>query len=118
MSIPGWCSRYVGIPYDELTCWSLVKAVYKDIYDIEIAGIREQRDLVKSGFWYEVENEFQTGDVLVFKESHVKRHVGLLLTPDHMLHADQHCGTIIDRWVGVNWKPRLDSIYRCNKLAI
>ena len=111
--IPEWCSAYVGLPYDEVNCWDLVKKVYKEVYDVEISGIREQGDLIKTGFWCEVTDEFQTGDILLFKQSHVKRHVGILLNHEYMLHADQRCGTIIDRWVAGNWETRLDSIYRC-----
>ena len=117
MNIPGWCANYVGLSYDEVSCFDLVKLVYKDVYSVEISGIREQGDLVKTGFWFEVNDDFQTGDILVFKDSSVKRHVGILLTHEHMLHADiDSGGAVIDRWVAGNWTPRLDSIYRCKQL--
>ena len=114
--IPSWCSAYVGLPYEEVSCFDLVKLVYKEIYAVEISGILDQTDLVKSGFWVEVEEAFDTADILVFKDSKVKRHVGILLDGAYMLHADQHCGTIIDRWVAPNWKPRIDSIFRCDQI--
>ena len=115
--IPSWCASYVGRAYDELNCWDLVKIVYRELYDVEISDMRGQRDLIKSGFWFEVEDEFQTGDILLFKDRHTKRHVGILLTHEHMLHADADSGgTVIDRWVAPNWKPRIDSIDRCKLL--
>ena len=116
MNIPSWCSNYVGIPYSEVNCWGLIVLVYKEIYQIELTGITEQRDLIKSGFWFEVDDP-RTPDVILFKESNVNRHVGLLLDNEYMMHADRSCDSVvIDRWVARNHKPRLEAIYRCKLL--
>lgn len=116
MNIPSWCDHYVSLPYDEVNCWGLVMLVYKEMYGIDLPKITEQRELMKTGFWTEVQEDFQTGDVILFKSAIVERHVGIFLDDQYMLHADRHAGTVIERWKARVWVPRFQGIYRCSEL--
>ncbi len=117
MSIPSWTRDYVSLPYEEVDCWGLVKRVYKEIYDVELAGVRDQRDLIKDGFWEEVIDGWQAGDVMLFKTSAVVRHVAIYIDDEYMLHSDRGCGSVIERWGARNWLPRLRSVYRCKQIS-
>jgi cell wall-associated NlpC family hydrolase len=115
--LPSWAGHYVGIPYEEIDCWHLVKLIYKEMFEVELDDRDVQADLLRDGFWIEVGNGYQAGDVLLFKSTDTERHVGVLLNYDYMIHADPHCGTVIDRWTARNWLPRLKGVYRCKALA-
>jgi len=121
MNIPSWVEHYISIPYEEVDCWGLVQLVYKEVFDIELPGVTEQRDLIRSGEWIDVFSEgngIQVPDVLLFKNTAIKKHVGIILTGDYMLHTESTCGTsVIERWTARYWKPRLMAIYRCKKLT-
>ena len=119
MNIPSWCEHYVSLSYDQVNCWGLVRLVYKEIYGVELLEVHEQGELITDGFWRLVpENENkQTSDVLLFKDSKIDRHVGILLNDHYMLHADRNCGTVIERWGARTWVPRLRGVYRCKLLS-
>lgn len=117
MNAPSWVDDYVSIPYEELNCWQLIQLIYKEIYQIDLTGIEDQRGLIRSGFWQEVTGGYQASDILLFKECETSTHVGFLLDNTYMLHADQSCGSVIERWTAPNWSPRQPRVYRCKLLA-
>ena len=116
--LPSWINNYVSLPYNEVNCFSLLQLVYHELYHIEIPGILEQRDLIKTGFWVDVTDlEKQTGDVILFQDNKLERHVAIWLNSEMMLHADQKCGaSVIERHNSRLWKSRKKSIYRCKML--
>lgn len=115
--IPSWTRHYVSTPYDQVNCWGLVKLVYKEMYSIELTDMDEQKDMIKSGFWVEVADNFQTGDVMVFRTTEHIKHVAICLDEEFMLHSDRGCGSVIERWPARHWLPRLRGVYRCKLIS-
>ncbi len=102
---------YIGTPYDELNCWQLVRAIYRDEYNIDLPELpieSHERDN-----WERVElNAEKIGDLLLFQETVMKRHVGVVVGNQMMVHADRKLGTVAARYTSPQWKPKLQKIYR------
>ena len=111
--IPDWVCGYLSIDYEKQNCWELIQQVYFDRYAIDIGGIEKQRTHMREGEWVDV---FGTGvvegDVLLFKSTAINRHVGIVLTPELMLHTIRGANSCIERWEAAQWRTRLVGIYR------
>jgi len=100
--------KYVGLTYDDLNCWGLVKAIYLDELGIDLPDIPIQMD--ERGNWVEVELEHEL-DLLLF-DTVDGPHVGLCIGEGRMIHSDKHNGVVIERYKRDVWKSRLQAIYR------
>ena len=102
---------YVGLSYDELDCWALVRSVYKDIYHVELPKLPIETE--QKNHWREVlpGSELQ-GDLLLFRIAELKRHVGLVIGDGRMIHSDENAGVVIEKYTGPIWNNRLTKIYR------
>ena len=96
-----------------MDCWALCREVYNWQYDIEIGDIREQKQVIQTGMWFDVDAPIE-GDVMLFKSSPVNRHVAIYLNGDYMLHSANPIGVVIEKWTRPNWKSQLRQIYRHN----
>lgn len=76
MNVPAWCVRWVGVPYDRLNCWELVRGVYSrqlgvDLPDIAVPetddGRREAIEGYRTAEWLPVrigeEEEFDVAEL-------------------------------------------------------
>lgn len=107
--------RYVGLPFGEgpgqVTCWSLVRAVYADWYGIDLPehGDIDPRDLVRVAremsrgegalCWREPARPI-TGDVVLMRSGRGGRaicHVGVLADVGRVLHAEEATGAVLVR---------------------
>lgn len=120
--LPEWTNRYISIPYDTLDCWGLVERVYAAEYGILIGPREEQKQALREKDWKDVlmgGMGYLEGDVILFRDMPLKKHVGLLLSPELMLHSNKGCNSCIERWESPRWHERVISIYRhvdrCNK---
>ena len=116
MNMPSWIDNYVSIPYMEVNCWGLVVLIYKEMYGLDLTDKEDQGELIREGFWIEVKDDVRTGDVILFKRDK-GAHVGLLIDANYMIHADEVCGSVIERWTARNWIHSVNGIYRCKQIA-
>jgi cell wall-associated NlpC family hydrolase len=109
--IPEWTARYVGLDYETFDCWQLVKHIYAQEYGIDIGDIGDQRQKMRDRDWNEIPAP-REGDVILFKTDAVKRHVGIVLDSDLMLHNERGSNSCIESYTSNLWRHRLVSIYR------
>jgi len=104
-------SRYIGLPYSDLDCWALVRAVYRDEFNIQLPELPIQME--EKYNWIEVEpGSERPGDLLLFRMKKLKRHVALVVGDGRMLHSDEENGVVAERYRRDMWKTRLQTIYR------
>lgn len=104
-------SNYIGISYDDINCYDLVKVVYCNEFDIvmpdfngkEIVNDRLER-------WERVKSPLPN-DILLFSRG-VDRHVGLCVSDKTMLHTVDHKDSCIERFDRNQWANNLIAIYR------
>lgn len=100
-----WWERYIGLPFGEgpgeVTCWSLVRQVYRDRLGVDLPAYGEisARDLVrvaltmergKDDGWVEPEKPEALDVVLMRAPAGPSRvcHVGVLVGPYSLLHVE------------------------------
>lgn len=102
---------YLNIPYSELDCWGLICKVYREQWGIELGDPRGQKADNHGGSWLIAESP-RIGDVIVFRESELGRHVALIIDNQYMLHSNEGTGSCVERWNRFMWKDRVVKIYR------
>lgn len=111
------CGALVGKGYEELTCWELVRYVYRESLNIELPDLSAEVRPQDRHEWLPVKRgEERFPDVLVFREPGGK-HVGVVQRRGRMLHSRRATGVVIERYDGITWKSRLIGIYRHSALA-
>ena len=113
--IPEWCSNYISIPYEEKNCWQLMQSVYAAEYGIHVGSVDEQPKNMKHREWVDVIEEglgIREGDVILFASSATKKHVGVILNHELMLHTTEGANACIERWKSHAWEHKIVSVYR------
>lgn len=116
--LPEWIGRYISIPYEKVNCWQLVQKVYAAEYGIDVGEKNAQSKNLKDHEWVDVLMNglgYLEGDVILFRERVMKKHVGLLLSPQLMLHTLEGSNSCIERWESLQWRDRIVGIYRHKK---
>lgn len=108
-----WWSRYIGLPFGtgpgEVTCWSLVRQVYRRELQVELPEFgdidprdlvrvaREMRDGKDAGPWIEPPRP-GVFDVVLMRSARGGRavcHVGLIADVARVLHAEEATGAVL-----------------------
>ncbi len=108
-----WWARYIGLPFGEgageVTCWSLVRRVYRDQLGIDLPEYGEisARDLVRvaremshqkdKGPWFEPPRP-HVYDVVLMRSARGGRavcHVGIVADVARILHAEEVTGSVL-----------------------
>ena len=113
--IAEWCQRYVGTPYSELNCWELCRKIFATEFGINIGPVEEQRHAMQDRHWIDIQDGDiapREGDVILFKDSPVNRHVAILLDDTYMIHSQKGMNCCIESWRSRAWKNRIVGIYR------
>ena len=135
MNLPAWVESYRGIPYrrrgigpDAFDCYGLVVTVLRDQFGVDVAALRHARGMrlvarLAAAFddpgarWAEVDGEPEPGDALLF-EGPENVHVGVVVAPGWMLHADERNGVETARFARMPWAAlRLGPAFRHRALA-
>ena len=111
MNIPEWAARHVGVPYETMDCWDFLRSIYAQEYGIDIGPVGDQRQKMRDRDWGEVSFP-REGDVILFKTDKLKRHVGVILNEDLMIHNEQGSNSCIESYTSPLWRNRLVCIYR------
>ncbi len=135
MDVPGWVSRYVGIPFvdhgrrpeDGFDCWGLCQWVWREHFGIDVPSYtetyistREEDEIARvllaelpSTPWRPVARaEARPGDGVLLRVKGQPIHVGVFLGDERFLHADPRCGVVLDRLTSAWWERRLLGLYR------
>lgn len=112
--IPDWVKSYVSIPYEDVDCYGMVRLVYKEQYYIDLEPIHSRDKLDNWDVVFDGHGEpaVREGDVLMFKDDPVNRHVGIVLDETFMLHSIRGVNSCVERWNRLNWRGRLVKVYR------
>ena len=86
------CFEYVGIPYEELDCWGLVRKAMRELYDIELP-VATTVDAQRPSF--EEIDAPRAGDIILMSRLGVL-HIGLMTGPDKMLHTSRGKNAVIE----------------------
>ena len=106
--------KYLGIPYEELDCWNLVRKIYSEEFGILLP---ERDEAVDRTEWSLISlGEERVGDLLVFRAagSGFHTHVGVVVdgSPPRMLHTEPLVNSCLGRYTSPLWKQRLKNIHR------
>ena len=105
-------SEYIGLPY--AGCWDLVRDLYLRCFDLVIPDVEHIVDELDDWLLIPVGKQV-FGDVLVFREP-VGKHVGFCLDRQKMIHTTSKKDNVIESYKTIQWKDRLQSIYRHKSL--
>ena len=103
--------NYIGTPYSEMSCWNLVRVIYKESLHIELPALpiqeRERHN------WTQVKAGSELdGDLILFRMRELKRHVGIVIGDRKMIHSDEKLGVVVERYSTDQWMNKLEKIYR------
>jgi hypothetical protein len=96
----------VGIPYDEMDCFSLAKKFYKDVLGKELKhyfdSVPEDRVQIKNLVYTNVGDFVKTdnpkfGDLILLRIKGLESHIAVNLDGSTMLHTMKPTGSVIDR---------------------
>ena len=91
-----------------IDCSGFVKAVYKDVFDVDLP--RTTRAQVKQGRPIPFK-ELQAGDLVFFQPPTYPRHVGIYLGGSEFVHASKNQGVVLSKidetyWAKYYWTAR------------
>ena len=119
-------NKWIGIPYIvfESDCWSIVRNFAKDELGIEYPQFfydTSNNDQVAQGVMLSVDalgqrwkqvDEYQLGDVILFRICGFVRHCGLYLQDGDFLHSLEGRHSCIENLTDSNWSRRVYKVYR------
>lgn len=96
-------SHWVGIPYSEMDCYSLVLAAADDLYRIDYPDILDYvsnptkaiTDALATDWRWRKSEHPTEGCVVLLGTSGRARHVGLYIGDDQVLHAHRKVGSCV-----------------------
>jgi cell wall-associated NlpC family hydrolase len=110
--IPEWTEGYTGIDYETCDCWGLVQRIYAAEFGVIVGDVGEQRQNMQDKFWQQVEAP-REGDVVLFKNNTLERHVGVVLGVNgYMIHNQRGSNSCIESYYTPLWKNRVVGFYR------
>lgn len=113
--IPDWVAPYIGIPFRDrgrersgCDCWGLVRMVLAEragvalpSYSDEYLSAQDRRHLEgvivgQMGSWFAVDAP-QPLDVILMRRLSVAAHIGVAVTPNHVLHVESGRTSAVER---------------------
>ncbi len=125
-----WIAAYIGIPWETLSCWELVRRVLAEKFGVTAPSYLDQygrpddwdriaatvRDVRPE--WVAVAPDAERpGDVIILRLRGHPIHVGIVIEPGDMLHSAQGMGACVESYRGLRWKNRIVGVYRSPELA-
>lgn len=115
-------SKLIGIPYETLDCWGIVREFYKIVFNIELRAyyeiVPETREMAKSIVYNSMAdfievNDRVFGDIFLIKIFGVESHIAVYLGNGTMLHTSKHSGCIIEKVA--RWEKLIVGTYRARR---
>jgi cell wall-associated NlpC family hydrolase len=137
--LPAWVSDYIGTPYlkgaqarSGADCWGLFRLVWReqmgaDIPDYagplwEMGADAKAIGAAASAFAAQFEpieqDAARLGDGVLLRVRGAPIHIGFVLAPGLMLHIEETCQAVTERYDGRAWANRIVSIYRYTPPAL
>lgn len=114
------CSKLVGVPYEKLNCWELVREFYRRSFAIELQAYyegptpspKEVRALIHAHLsdFVRVDGPPRFGDIILLRLSGIESHIGVFLKNSQFIHSVEGAGVAIDRLD--RWHPNVVGYYR------
>ena len=120
--------KYIGIPYEKLDCYDLVKLFYVNELKVELPDLtytrpenrdlrgkkNDQDEMIKLvddqiGFFQKVTTP-EFGDIILIRIMGLPSHVGVYLGGRKMLHTREGSGAVIDSVD--KWQKRIIGYYK------
>lgn len=119
---PDCFNHLVGIPYEDLNCWQLVKQFYSDVLQIGLKHYVERtpddKQEIKSLIYSNV-GEFEKvetpefGDIVILKIYGIESHIAVFVGEGKILHTTRGVGSCLDRVE--KWSRVIVGFYRVRK---
>jgi cell wall-associated NlpC family hydrolase len=115
-------SKLIGIPYETLDCWGIVREFYKIVFNIELRAYyeivpktrEEAKEIVYNSMADFVEvKDREFGDIFLIKMFGVESHIAVYLGNGTMLHTSKHSGCLIEKVT--RWEKLIVGTYRARK---
>lgn len=114
--------KVIGVPYEEMDCWDIVKYFYAHAFDIDLSAYdivpqdlkTNAPQIEKKKRFFDKIEEPRTGDIILFTVLGHNAHVGIYLDSSTFLHTKKSVGCAIERFE--YWKKRIEGIYRWPEL--
>jgi cell wall-associated NlpC family hydrolase len=115
-------SSLIGVPYDQLDCWGVVREFYRIVFNINLKpyyeSIPKTREMAKTIIYDSMVDFFEVkdrmfGDIFLIKMFGVESHIAVYLGNGTMLHTSKHSGCIIERVS--KWEKLIVGTYRARK---
>lgn len=126
---------YIGLPYGNngrengiVDCWGLVVTIYSDLYGVELPRYKEcnfvkegrkgtSSFITGTGLYKEcqklsIEEQPQEGDLILIDNAGQPTHIGMVVDKDHMIHAFDKGGSVIESFRSNKWKAKIRAFYR------
>lgn len=128
---------YIGIPFVRggrdinrgLDCWGLVVHFYKNEFGISLptySHINTEKESISESSTklmntdcytnFEVVDTSKFGDIALFRAGIHPIHVGIVIDRQHMLHANDTTGSVIENYMGTKWINKLESFHRYKQM--
>jgi probable lipoprotein NlpC len=132
MTLPLWCSDYVGIPYEHygrsktgVDCWGLAKLVLMEQFSLDVPNYdvyyHADCDVKQigadvtdvAGNWQSIPaGDEQPGDVALLRCLGQPIHVGVVVASEWMIHAELNIDSCLEKYTGPRWNRRVTGFYR------
>lgn len=112
-------SNLIGIPYEVLDCWGIVREFYSLVYGASLQSyyteIPKDREIAKSLILssmkdFECVLDRKFGDVVLIKLYGVESHIAVYLGEEKILHTNFNTGCVIEN-IG-RWEKLIVGFYR------
>ena len=100
--------KYIGLPFQQLDCFNLVKKIYKEVYNKDILDTsvkHYESDLINQSYLSEVNNwvEVKTpleGDIVAIRLDsnypHLVTHFGVMINDKQMIHTTEKTNCVVE----------------------
>ena len=132
MNPPGWCAKYVGLPYcdkgrsrEGFDCWGLVRHVLADEFGIhglpdyvnEYSSASDRESVTKivcsgkADGWKQVAVP-NPGSVVILQIAGHPWHCGVVVNAEWMLHTLKGVDVCLERLDSPVWRNRIEGFYQ------
>lgn len=117
-------SKFVGIPYEDMNCWDLAVAFYREIMGIELSNIytgpTPSREATRGHIHANVHDFHKVdapefGDIIILKIHGIESHISIFVGRNKMLHTLEKTGSVVDSMI--RWEKIIVGYYRTKRTS-
>lgn len=134
-------AKYIGIPFIRggrdmstdggLDCYGLCTLFYKNEFGIilpdhrdintNISDYNKCADAMLQQSTYDdfvLVGKPKYGDLILMNVGGFPAHIGIFIEDNLMLHTNERSGSVIENYMGVKWKQKLQGLYRHKRFQV